>query len=292
VFGNTNVPDFGPMLATAALNDPENYAVGRWSDGLLRGRVVYLSGGSMADLMVRGRRGGSVVTTASIPSGESGTFYTDVSCGVGPGLPSLEITSAPGVDERGEYAVWLGAGFYAVDAGGNRIPGFGLMLVGVGGWTTANHLDNAGCTPQALAGYYAATLRPNTFLLHIGANQTAAEAQSLNAGDPSVYRANVAAMIDRHTQAALAAGAQGPVRWILVNPFPLGWSDLNAQTRMVALSQVAAADPQNRGVVDLSVLAARRNGAQSWYTTDGAHPTPDGAAYLAGLIWSQIVGAL
>jgi lysophospholipase L1-like esterase len=240
------------------------------------------------------RAGGPVLGQVSAPMENSlaGVSSADVSCS-GYGAPVLEITSMPGVDERGRYAYWFGAGFIRHDGAGIPLRGLGLMQVGESGWTSAHHLDNIRCSPANLAGYFAASLRPNTFLLHVGANQTPVEASSLNAGEAFVYRASCAAIMQRFTDAAIAAGAQGPIRWLLVNPYPLGWPEVNAAARATALMDLARVDPVNRAFVDLSQLAARRGGRNtSWYTTDGSHPSADGAAYLAGLIWSQLAAAV
>jgi hypothetical protein len=295
-FGGTDVPDFGPMLATVSLNDPVNYGVGNWAhEANIRGRALYWRGGAaMAPtLRLRGKRGAMVVGEAPIPmqGGPGQIAFADVDCGNSELNPSMEITSAPGVDERGRLAYWFGAGFWRSNAAGQRTPGFGLMQIGEGGWQTADHLSPFRCGDAGLRQYMAACFAPNTFLMHIGANPTVAEAQSLNAGDYRVFRDNLARIIKRYTTQAILAGAAPPIRWLMVNPFPMAHLVENWTARSRAMFELMMQDPENRAVVDLAALAAFRTGTQSWYTADGVHPTADGAAYLAGLIWSQIAAA-
>jgi hypothetical protein len=262
----------------------------------VRGRVLFWrSNSTMVEaLRLRGRRGGVLVGETMVPmaNGFGQIASADVDCGDNDFVPVLELSSAPGVDERGKYAYFFGAGFWRCTAGGQRVPGFGLMQIGEGGWTTTDHLNSFRCTDIGLREYMAACVPPNTFLLHLGANVSSIEAQTLNAGDPSVFKANLGAIMQRYTAAALQAGAAGPIRWLLANPFPMGYTEVNMRTRARAMMELVLADPVNRAFVDLSLLAGCRTGNfPSWYTVDGIHPTPDGAAYLAGLIWSHIAAA-
>jgi hypothetical protein len=273
------------------LNDGINYAANDpFSGAATMARVIWWRAPGHATMRIFARRGNAEVSAPFIvdmSAGSAGMTFTDMDCGAGLDAPGLYI--GKNGNQIGNRVYYLGCGVYR-HQDGQRRPGFGLMQVGEGGWTTAHHRDVTRCTDANLAAFFQATLRPNTFLLHI-ANSTPEEIASLNVGNTSLFAANVAALMNRYANAAILAGATQPIRWLLVNHFPLDVTDLYLHSRGRALYQVAQADPENRGFIDLGRLAAMRHAAGSWYTVDGVHPSPAGATYLSGLLWSQIVAA-
>jgi lysophospholipase L1-like esterase len=296
LFGNIDVPDNDPYLGEITPNDLANYTGGAWADNVpIRARLIYWRGGPhmVPALRMRGKRGPAYLDPVTLTmQGTPGIAYTDVSCGASLGPPGVFITSEPGVDERGKRAYPLGVGFWRHDGNGNRIPGFSLSQVGESGWNSGDHLAGWRCSAGNLAAFLAASLRPNTFLVHL-ANQTVPEMSALNAGSSAVYADSMRNMISRYTTAAIAAGAATPIRWILVNSFPVGAPEINNLKRAEAMYRVCQEDPANRAFIDLCRLAADRIGSNvTWYTTDGVHPNPAGAAYIAALIWAQIAAAV
>jgi lysophospholipase L1-like esterase len=283
-----NVPDFAPEILFRQLNDPSEYAGGDWTSGVsIMARMIYYRRASgMATPRIQSVRGTGVVTTGSNinMNGTAGVLAADIDCGTGAGAPGLKFTGASSGDETGGEVYILGFQWFR-HSGGTRLPGFGLMQIGEGGWTTTHHTDTARCTAANRAGFFAATLTPNLFIYYIGSNPATGEADELNAGTYGTYKANVSAMMAANELAAKTAGATPPIRHLLINPHKIdGLTATNQIAKGRALEQLAMEQPATRAYIDLYTLA----GDTTDDLADGVHPTTDGAIRLSRLMWQQV----
>jgi hypothetical protein len=281
-----NVPDFAPEILFRQLNDPSDYAVGDWTSGVsVMSRLVYYRAASgMGTPRIQSVRGTGVVSTSANINmvGTAGVTYADIDCGTGAGAPGIKFTGASSGDETGTEVYTLAYQWYK-HSGGVRTPGFGLMQIGEGGWDTADHLNTTQCTDANLAGFLAATLVPNTFLLYIGSNRTATEGTQLAAGTTTEFEANVRAIIARYNAAAILAGATAPIRWLLVNPHDTGAGATIHAAMGRALYNVKL-DSDYYGFINAYTLSDPE-------LADGAHPTADGAVTLGTDLWAPIASS-
>lgn len=267
------------------LNDLAGYAVGdRFGGQACKARMIYWRDATGAEMKVRPRRGDTEIGAYANVSmaGAAGIAAVDVDCGSGAGAPGLYM-GKNGSDQSGKQVYLLGCTAYRVDGAGNKLPGFGLTQVAEGGWNTDDHVDPALCTDANLAGFLAANHSPNTFAIMI-LNSTFDEGVQLAVGQYAVLKANLLEVIARYRAQALAAGADGPIHFLLINPYSsTGVNATIATARLRAMQEIKAADP-DVGVIDLYTLA----GSTAGDLTDGVHPSEAGATRLAGLLWGPI----
>lgn len=196
------------------------------------------------------------------------------------GIPSVRAiadTHTGASEAPQDGIVTLGARFRALG-----IPGVQMQVIAHSGWRTTDHLATLKFSDEAIAQFYRATDPPTHVMLWIGQNLGAAESSAFAVGDPSVYRANVRAIMDRHNGIIRSLGAPTP-RWLLVSQYKTGYPESYHQLIAQAQFDLAQADPRV-STLNLYRLTGGESFDKSMYLSDGVHPNAAGVTYLAKLM--------
>lgn len=281
------LPTNGMLMSDAMLVSTSRFPAGDFftSRPITARLITYQGPGVAQDFMLRGYRGSTLVREnvlyhRSWAPPQITSF--DLDLGVVSGLPRVQIyESIAGVTplNRWEPWRWIALGIrYRSDL----VDGVQMSFISHGGWRTVDHLSQAKFTDIALREYYRQIGAPSHLIVWLGQNQTNEEANQLVADVNTAYKANLRAVIDRHTQACIALNAPAP-RVLLISQFKTGYDqpvhELMAQT-MFEISQ----EDSLVSFFNLYQAAGGESFPVATYTTDGIHPNYDGSLFLAQLI--------
>lgn len=288
-------PPSGVTLVQSAVNTPNLAAMRRGDpfsgEHALSARLIaFGSPCEYAGFTVRGCRGEAVCSSATytgpdVP--ENSLFVVDCSIAPGPGLPSLRILADDQTAlsaDRQNGLITVGTRFRS-----EELPGTQMQFLAHSGWRTTDHVSPVRFSDAALAQFYVATDPPTHVVLWIGQNLSTPESTGFSAGDPSVYRSNVRAIMDRHNAVIGSLGAPPP-RWLLVSQYKTGYSDAYHQMMAQAQYELAQADPRV-STLNLYRLAGGDAFDGSAYLSDGIHPNAAGVTYLASLMNSAMLAS-
>ena len=293
-------------FGNAFLNDSANYAVGNvWASNQCYVRQsTHDSSQGIASFRLRAARNTgtdaspvytTVGTAAVTNTGVTGWKYAEGDCGAGAGSPAVQIIENS-INEFATGAKWLILGTRTFIRGtiGQPIIGFGLGDIATGGHTAQDVARVFGdstygavrCTAANAAWLWANMhMNPNIVHLNISQNQAAATQTALNAGDGSLYKAEIQTCINAINNVASLAGGPRPL-FILANSFNTAYSETNRATRSLVIEQLA--DETNNAFIDYSLRMPTSAGT-GWWTADDIHPTADGASLWAATLWNAMV---
>lgn len=286
----TDQSPFGPFAQFYTQHLATRYAAGAWTSGrALTARLIYLM--NPLGAVHRARSWRPVPTIVGElqpfhgPFAEVAIGFEDVPIPAGaPDNVGVGVYGAfPDIDDTGARYISLGARIFDPSN-----SGFELVIAGLGGSTPRDHTTAGGptfgYTDESLRQFLVA-VESNTFWVLLGQNQgdgTSMGAQ-LNAGDPTIYRQYLLDIVERYRTAAIAAGAQNPM-FLLLNAYKTGYTDINAQTRFLALREIAESRTDCLAL-DLFTLGGPDTAE---FLVDGVHCNHAGSDHFAKLIWQTL----
>lgn len=258
---NASVADLGTIYRCdfgsngANKTDLNNYANGNPYTGEITVRLIYHSkptNNGTGQLKIGMRRDAATDGTPSLytittTEGVDHADYTRTSAtNAASRPPGLLITATAGNDD-GLHLHVMGAAVFR-SSSGVRIPGYFQSYIAVGSYTTDNILAVLGgggsptCLDTYVRGYLQhACMTPNRFTHWYGQNATSAESTNYAAGSYSVYKANVAAIIDKVDAHMAALGVYDHLH-LLVSGYEGGTDAYNA-LRSQALYELSRERP-------------------------------------------------
>lgn len=251
-------------------------------------------------------------------SAAGGVLSYTADCGAGAGIPGLIIVN-PDADSSGNNCTILstGARVFRSDSGGNPITGVHMGCLGIGGNTIEDigKMLGIGSSPYVTpavceaylaefigAGTMGVNAGPTHVMVLVGHNYSSAEASACTAGDPAVYAANLAAVIQAIKARCLSLNNAVPEILILFAPaFRTSYSRLHMETAEAAAASAAASedvsflslfDLTDTGGSSFSTLVPpySRGAAMGSAAGTTSGPVPSGD-YLHPSRWAQYVVA-
>ena len=304
--------------ASFTMQFPSQWASGDWFSGVhMAGRIIIhksTTAGMLSGFSTSPRRNGANVagSTLNLSAADAdGLVYLDQLIGNAAGYPGVGLTSKTGHNETGQFLLVAGYAMYKHDGSGNRTSGLYVCDVGQTGMTSTGLLGSLGSTLPSLPvtvpvattlAYMAANFNPKYHIVRIGYNAiSSGDYDEVNGGTASgasggfadgsyaQYKYNVQQIINQINANHAAASLAGMPVILLVAQYMAG-TDAYASLRATALYELSN-DNQNvcffneYAEVGTSMLSPT---ILNWWTNDGVHLSPDGAAYVAGLLWSAL----
>jgi hypothetical protein len=245
-------------------------------------------------------------------TGANAWQFTDIDCGAGSGSPGVGILEN-NVTETGTQ-MYIGPRVFYRGTPGNRVAGACMVGFGVGGAANIDFLRAMGgdgannyCNATEVAWFLQNVGFIPNYFLHLGGGQNSltvnngtdtGEATQLNAGVSTIFK-NTHRNICTQINTIYAANGWPIPTHVFVNDYQTGYGETHRQTRGRALFELAR--EFNGAFFDLFQLSSRSGAGTPWYTTDGVHmngpavanyvaTVGSGADYMAGLLWSAIMG--
>lgn len=267
----------------AVLANLSGYAAGDWtsSQNVMARVLYYRHSGGVTTNRFRTTRAATVNNTTVDMSGTASVQYVDIDCGNGAGAPDVRMipdgTVSPDADETGKAAVILGCIFYQ-HASTVPTPGIGIMDASLGGHTSTSLLGalGGGASPTSVAArvqewFNAMRIgKRYHFIIDIGQNAATNETSELNAGTVTTYKANIVALVNR------ARAIAPDCKILLCNPYATAYTTTNNDTKGLAL--LAVAREMGCSYWNGYRKFGRPVSGNAAITTDGIHPTNNGAA--------------
>jgi len=303
--------------ASYTMRFPSQWACGDWFSGVhLSGRVILhksTTAGMLSSFSVQARRDGSGLSgslTGQTAADTNGLTYIEKPIGNASGYPGIGLVSTTGHIETGTYMLVSGYSFFRTDgAGGARSPGFYICDFGQTGMTTMGLLGSLGSSEGSLASnvpeatvlaYLAANHNPSKWIVRIGYNAiSSGDYDEVNGGVASgagggfadgsnkQFKHNMTLILNQIRRLYALSSATDQLVILLVSQYMAG-TDAYASLRADALCDLSRDNSDvaffnEYSAVGVSLLSPT---ILSWWTDDGVHMSPDGAAYIAGLLWS------
>lgn len=308
--------------ASFTMQFPSQWASGDWFSGVhMAGRIIIhksttagMLGASGTSFSTQPRRNGSGVagsTAGLVANDTTGLTYIDQAIGNASGYPGIGLLSSGGGDETGKYMLVSGYAMYRHDGSMNRTSGLYVYDVGQTGMTTTGLLGALGGTLGSLAtnvptatvdAWNQANFDADYYIVSIGYNAiSSGDYDEVNGGvysgasggfaDGSYaqFKYNVSLIIDQINANHARRGGNGKPVIILKAQYMAG-TDAYASLRAAAMYELSL-ERTNVGffneykAVGTSMLSPS---ILNWWTNDGVHMSPDGAGYIAGLMWSAM----
>ncbi len=275
----------GPNLVNMKRGNP--FASGAAVDARL---IMYEGFTQMSMFEAAGMRAFKIISSGLYQRPDhiaAGIVWIDRATGTGTASPGIRLRAAGDADESrtgSNTLILLGTRVRA------QIPdGVQMQFIANNGWTAVDHADPDRFTDEALRQYYAATDPPTHIIVWLGQNQSLFEAHDLEYGGNAVFKADVAAILDRHERVINMLGAPPP-RWLLVSQYKTVYTDQINGLLCAALYSLAQERP-NVSYLDMYQITGGPDFDTQTYLADGIHPNALGVAYLGDLLDQELSAA-
>lgn len=254
-----------------------------WSNVAINADFVYFAdaANSIAQARFRGRRSGDQainnfdnVNIAGPVGGALQHYEVAIPAAVNASdnLPSMDILAATGYDETGRKWWPVACRFYRPGVVGTQF----CFVSARGGWTAADHINQAKCSDARRLEFYSILGKPNVFWIMLGTN--------------GWNQAHVESMINNRRQLMNQLGVQ-PL-FVLEAPYENANTVGNGATiaaDMHRLSQVYS----DVGFVNTFGMAARLGVASGLFVDGGdqIHQIAAGASYYPAISWAALYAA-